>query len=83
LIIIHLQNINWDELAAKQIAAPFKPRIRDELDVSNFSEEFTDLAPLYSPAAVPKTADRVFRVSEKKQYLFNCVFFSNNLLYYY
>ncbi|EDO39163.1 predicted protein, partial [Nematostella vectensis] len=52
---------DWADLAEKRIPAPFKPRIRDELDVSNFSEEFTDMAPTYSPAAVPKTADRVFR----------------------
>ena len=30
--------------------------------MSNFAEEFTELVPTYSPAAVPKTADRVFKV---------------------
>ena len=58
----NLQSINWDLLSQKKIAAPFKPRIRDELDVSNFAEEFTDMVPTYSPAAVPKTADRIFKV---------------------
>ena len=57
-----LQIINWDLLAERKIPAPFKPRIKDETDVSNFSEEFTDLLPTYSPAAVPRTADRVFKV---------------------
>ncbi|KXJ25800.1 ribosomal protein S6 kinase alpha-5 [Exaiptasia diaphana] len=58
---VFFKKIDWDDLAAKKIPAPFKPRITNELDTSNFSDEFTELAPLYSPAAVPKTADRVFR----------------------
>lgn len=57
-----LQTVDWDLLSQKKIAAPFKPRIGDELDVSNFAEEFTDMVPTYSPAAVPKTADRIFKV---------------------
>ena len=59
---ILLQTVDWDLLSQKKIAAPFKPRIGDELDVSNFAEEFTDMVPTYSPAAVPKTADRIFKV---------------------
>ena len=59
---IFLQTVDWDLLSQKKIAAPFKPRIGDELDVSNFAEEFTDMVPTYSPAAVPKTADRIFKV---------------------
>ena len=49
-------------MSQRKVAAPFKPRIRDELDVSNFAEEFTDMVPTYSPAAAPKTADRIFKV---------------------
>ncbi|XP_030071159.1 ribosomal protein S6 kinase alpha-5 [Microcaecilia unicolor] len=55
------QNINWDDLAAKKVPAPFKPVIRDELDVGNFAEEFTDMDPTYSPAAMPQNADRIFQ----------------------
>ncbi|KAK2567650.1 Ribosomal protein S6 kinase alpha-5 [Acropora cervicornis] len=55
------KTVDWDLLSQKKIAAPFKPRIGDELDVSNFAEEFTDMVPTYSPAAVPKTADRIFK----------------------
>uniref|UniRef100_UPI00398E3270 ribosomal protein S6 kinase alpha-5 isoform X2 n=1 Tax=Pristiophorus japonicus TaxID=55135 RepID=UPI00398E3270 len=55
------QKINWDELAAKSIEAPFKPVIRDELDVSNFAEEFTEMDPTYSPAALPQNSDRIFQ----------------------
>uniref|UniRef100_A0A3P8V3R6 non-specific serine/threonine protein kinase n=1 Tax=Cynoglossus semilaevis TaxID=244447 RepID=A0A3P8V3R6_CYNSE len=55
------QKINWDELAAKKVPAPFKPVIRDELDVSNFADEFTEMDPTYSPAALPQNCDRIFQ----------------------
>ncbi|XP_068108356.1 ribosomal protein S6 kinase alpha-5 [Hyperolius riggenbachi] len=55
------KSINWDDLAAKKVSAPFKPVIKDELDVGNFSEEFTDMDPTYSPAAMPMNADRIFQ----------------------
>nr|XP_029531892.1 ribosomal protein S6 kinase alpha-5-like [Oncorhynchus nerka] len=55
------QKINWEDLAAKRVLAPFKPVIRDELDVSNFAEEFTEMDPTYSPAAMPQNCDRVFQ----------------------
>ena len=49
-------------MAAKEVPAPFKPVIRDELDVSNFAEEFTEMDPTYSPAALPQNCDRIFQV---------------------
>ncbi|KAI1895189.1 hypothetical protein AGOR_G00103750 [Albula goreensis] len=55
------QKINWEDLAAKKVPAPFKPVIRDELDVSNFSEQFTEMDPTYSPAALPQNCDRIFQ----------------------
>uniref|UniRef100_A0A8C9STV2 Ribosomal protein S6 kinase n=1 Tax=Scleropages formosus TaxID=113540 RepID=A0A8C9STV2_SCLFO len=55
------QRINWEDLAAKRVPAPFKPAIRDELDVSNFAEEFTEMEPTYSPAALPQSCDRIFQ----------------------
>ncbi|KAG7261206.1 hypothetical protein CRUP_011788 [Coryphaenoides rupestris] len=58
---LRLQKINWEELAAKKVPAPFKPVIRDELDVSNFAEEFTEMDPTYSPAALPQNCDRIFQ----------------------
>uniref|UniRef100_A0A674NXB0 Ribosomal protein S6 kinase alpha-5 n=1 Tax=Takifugu rubripes TaxID=31033 RepID=A0A674NXB0_TAKRU len=45
----------------KKVPAPFKPVIRDELDVSNFAEEFTEMDPTYSPAALPQNCDRIFQ----------------------
>uniref|UniRef100_A0A8C1K9L8 Ribosomal protein S6 kinase n=1 Tax=Cyprinus carpio TaxID=7962 RepID=A0A8C1K9L8_CYPCA len=57
------QKMNWEDLAAKKVPAPFKPVIRDELDVSNFAEEFTEMDPTYSPAALPNNCDRIFQDS--------------------
>ncbi|XP_039740286.1 ribosomal protein S6 kinase alpha-5 [Pteropus medius] len=59
-LLRHLK-INWDDLAAKKVPAPFKPVIRDELDVSNFAEEFTEMDPTYSPAALPQSSERLFQ----------------------
>ncbi|XP_028573545.2 ribosomal protein S6 kinase alpha-5 [Podarcis muralis] len=55
------QKLNWNDLAAKIVPAPFKPVIRDELDVSNFAEEFTEMDPTYSPASTPQAADKLFQ----------------------
>uniref|UniRef100_A0A8C5ESY5 Ribosomal protein S6 kinase n=1 Tax=Gouania willdenowi TaxID=441366 RepID=A0A8C5ESY5_GOUWI len=57
------QKINWEDLAAKTVLAPFKPVIRDELDVSNFAHEFTEMDPTYSPAALPQNCGRIFQDS--------------------
>lgn len=49
----------------KKVPAPFKPRVRDEMDVGNFAEEFTTMAPVDSPAFPPQSAKRfaqIFRV---------------------
>lgn len=61
--------MNWEDLAAKKIPAPFKPVIRDELDVSNFAEEFTEMDPTYSPAATPQTSERIFQVFSKLSFV--------------
>uniref|UniRef100_A0A8D0CIP5 Ribosomal protein S6 kinase n=1 Tax=Scleropages formosus TaxID=113540 RepID=A0A8D0CIP5_SCLFO len=57
------QKINWKDLAAKKVPAPFKPVIRGEMDVSNFAEEFTEMDPTFSPAAPPQDCDRIFQDS--------------------
>lgn len=44
------------------VRAPFIPRIMDELDVSNFAEEFTGMAPTDSPAIIPTNVDKIFKV---------------------
>ncbi|XP_051866785.1 ribosomal protein S6 kinase alpha-5-like isoform X2 [Pristis pectinata] len=51
------QGLNWTDLATKAIKPPIKPIIQNELDVSNFAEEFTRMDPAYSPAAIPQHTD--------------------------
>lgn len=55
---------SWEALERKEIEPPFIPRIRDELDTSNFSDEFTQMNVAYSPAVVPEdNHDNIFRVN--------------------
>lgn len=35
-------DIDWDALAKKNVVPPFKPKLKGELDVSNFDPEFTN-----------------------------------------
>ncbi|XP_048456947.1 ribosomal protein S6 kinase alpha-5-like, partial [Rhincodon typus] len=51
------QGLNWRDLVTKAIKPPIKPVIQNELDVSNFAEEFTRMDPAYSPAALPQHTD--------------------------
>ena len=39
------------------------PKIRHELDVSNFAHEFTDMSATDSPAVVPLNGEKLFKVS--------------------
>ncbi|KAG5892006.1 hypothetical protein JTB14_024447 [Gonioctena quinquepunctata] len=55
------KKLDWGKLARKEISAPFKPVIKNELDVSNFSEEFTAMPPTDSPAVVPPNYDKIFK----------------------
>ncbi|GJQ67775.1 JIL-1 [Trypoxylus dichotomus] len=55
------KKLDWSALARKQIPAPFKPVIKCELDVSNFSEEFTQMPATDSPAVVPPNYDKIFK----------------------
>lgn len=55
------RKINWELLAKKQIPAPFIPKIKNDLDTSNFSDEFTKLPVSDTPAVVPPNPERLFR----------------------
>jgi ribosomal protein S6 kinase alpha-5 len=63
-VCVWLQGLNWDDLAKKKIPAPFKPMIRDPMDVSNFSDDFTSMPPTESPAVVPDMGNKLFKVSQ-------------------
>ncbi|XP_046676934.1 ribosomal protein S6 kinase alpha-5-like isoform X2 [Homalodisca vitripennis] len=71
------RKINWDDLARKAIPAPFVPKITNELDVSNFSEEFTKMVPADSPAVVPPNYDKVFK---GYSYVAPSVLFTENVI---
>lgn len=58
-----MQGLNWEDLLAKKVPPPFKPCISGDVDVGNFSEEFTNLAPVDSPAQPPAKHSDIFRVS--------------------
>ncbi|KAJ4441201.1 hypothetical protein ANN_11052 [Periplaneta americana] len=71
------RGINWNDLARKAIPAPFVPKINDELDVSNFSEEFTKMTPTDSPAVIPANFDKIFK---GYSYVSPSVLFSENVV---
>jgi len=71
------KDLNWDDLAAKKIPAPFVPRINNELDTSNFSEEFTTMIPQDSPAIVPPDVEKMFM---GYSYVAPSVVFSENVI---
>ena len=54
--------MNWESIAQKRVQAPIKPKLRDEMDTSNFAEEFTRLPLTDSPGLAPPT-ESLFRVS--------------------
>lgn len=66
------QILNWDDVAQKRVKAPFVPRIVDELDVSNFAEEFTGMSATDSPAIVPPNVDKIFKVRLASLFLYIC-----------
>ncbi|GLH15555.1 uncharacterized protein GBIM_19983 [Gryllus bimaculatus] len=71
------KGINWEELARKAVPAPFVPKIDNELDTSNFSEEFTKMTPTDSPAIVPPNFDKIFK---GYSYVAPSVLFSENVI---
>jgi len=71
------RNISWDDLLKKNIPAPFIPKISNEYDVSNFSEEFTNMRAADSPAITPPNVEMVFK---GYSYVAPSVLFSENLV---
>ncbi|KAK3677876.1 Serine/threonine kinase [Recurvomyces mirabilis] len=43
------RNINWEDIYAKKIPAPFIPTVKGRADTSNFDSEFTDVTPVLTP----------------------------------
>lgn len=43
------KDINWDDIMAKRIPAPYLPQTSGPLDISNFDQEFTSEQPTLTP----------------------------------
>ncbi|XP_066911024.1 ribosomal protein S6 kinase alpha-5-like [Clytia hemisphaerica] len=71
------QNFDWDKLGNKMLEPPFKPVIKDDTDTSNFSEEFTRMLPIDSPAIIPKNAEKIF---QGYSFIAPSVLFGNNAI---
>jgi len=71
------RDLNWMDLAQKKISAPFVPKIRDELDTSNFAEEFTKMTPADSPAVIPPNYDKIFK---GYSYVAPSIIFGSNII---
>jgi hypothetical protein len=57
------QELNWSALEQKLISAPFTPSLANQMDISNFPEEFTAMNPADSYATAPSSTKSTFRVS--------------------
>ncbi|CAF3504639.1 unnamed protein product [Rotaria socialis] len=53
-------DIDWDAILHKRTQAPVKPKLKNEMDTSNFAEEFTRLPITDSPGLAPPT-ESLFR----------------------
>ncbi|XP_074646611.1 ribosomal protein S6 kinase alpha-5-like isoform X2 [Tubulanus polymorphus] len=71
------KTIIWDKLETKVLDPPFKPKIKDELDVSNFADEFTNMMPADSPAVAPVNGEKIFK---GYSYIAPSILFSENLV---
>jgi serine/threonine protein kinase len=54
-----LKGMEWSYLAQKNFWTPFEPRIRNDLDVSNFPDKFTQMIPADLPATPPPNCDNI------------------------
>lgn len=73
------KGLNWDDVLQKKVPTPFKPHVCNEMDVGNFAEEFTDMAPVDSPAVVPQSAKRVNQLFRGFSFVAPSVLFNTKL----
>ena len=62
ILILKCHCFSKSKITLQNIPAPFVPRIASPTDVSNFSEEFTNMEPVDSPGAEPgpEVAENLF-----------------------
>ena len=73
------EGIKWDDLLRKRVPAPFKPNLCNELDTTNFADEFTKQVPADSPALVPSSlnGENLFR---GYSYVAPSIIYSSNVI---
>ncbi|TTH99979.1 Serine/threonine-protein kinase N1 [Bagarius yarrelli] len=55
---LFFRNIDWNRLLARKLKPPFVPMVHGASDVSNFDEEFTAEAPVFTPPRQPRPLNR-------------------------
>ncbi|ORZ30321.1 kinase-like domain-containing protein [Catenaria anguillulae PL171] len=46
---VFFKGVNWEDVYYKRVEAPYVPKVRNALDLSNFEECFTQMSPKLSP----------------------------------
>uniref|UniRef100_A0A7E4V8S0 Ribosomal protein S6 kinase n=1 Tax=Panagrellus redivivus TaxID=6233 RepID=A0A7E4V8S0_PANRE len=55
------KGINWEMVEARKMPPAIRPVVAGKMDVNNFAPEFTNQAPLFSPAGNPADYKGIFR----------------------
>lgn len=71
------RDINWTMLAEKKVPAPFIPKIANELDVSNFADEFTSMLPVDPELPSSRVENSIFK---GYSYVSPSIMFSHNAI---
>ncbi|XP_059047938.1 ribosomal protein S6 kinase alpha-5-like [Achroia grisella] len=71
------QNLDWEAISRREIAAPFVPQLSHAADTCNFADEFTRMPPTDSPAQAPKHHDKLFL---GYSYVAPSILFSENII---
>ncbi|CAI4223181.1 unnamed protein product [Auanema sp. JU1783] len=70
-----LADIDWEKAGHRELKPEIVPLVTDSMDVQNFAQEFTNQAPVYSPAESPLSGNGLFR---GYSYVTPSVYFDNN-----
>ncbi|XP_061381178.1 ribosomal protein S6 kinase alpha-4-like isoform X2 [Danaus plexippus] len=71
------QDLDWEAVSRREVAAPFVPQLSHAADTCNFADEFTRMPPTDSPAQAPKHHDKLFL---GYSYVAPSILFSENII---
>ncbi|XP_045781296.1 ribosomal protein S6 kinase alpha-5-like isoform X2 [Maniola jurtina] len=71
------QDLDWEAVSRREVAAPFVPQLSHAADTCNFADEFTRMPPTDSPAQAPKHYDKLFL---GYSYVAPSILFSENII---